>query len=364
MVRVGTRRWLTEGNAHWAFWNSTWWGLECLAGGMPNPRKRATLPATFLAELEQFRSQDVERAHMHADHHRAPKRPACGKTFLGEGRADAPARALERLQSCTQPCTGTAGEVRAIPETRGVRLVPHDGTALGGEIAGDSAREIAEARDSRGAPGAGDASAEEAAAVEGVAGLEAVDVWRPGIPASAFYGGGGPRAAAEAARRRAAALRVPRAPVSREFFAQRDAFAFADAAAARRGRGGEELFVFARETDGAGRRRFFVTTHGELFRQLKRTTAERGRHLYELIREGRPCCLYFDVEFARALNPGLDGAAGVAALLAELPAALARAYPALAFRVAPRDIVDLDSSTVPPASTAPRCTRRAAPAVP
>lgn len=31
------------------------------------------------------------------------------------------------------------------------------------------------------------------------------------------------------------------------------------------------------------------------------------RHVYEIIREGSPCRMYFDLEFARAHNPGLDG---------------------------------------------------------
>ena len=30
-------------------------------------------------------------------------------------------------------------------------------------------------------------------------------------------------------------------------------------------------------------------------------------HVYEIIREGSPCRMYFDLEFARAHNPGLDG---------------------------------------------------------
>ena len=30
-------------------------------------------------------------------------------------------------------------------------------------------------------------------------------------------------------------------------------------------------------------------------------------HVYEIIREGSPCRMYFDLEFARAYNPGLDG---------------------------------------------------------
>ena len=31
------------------------------------------------------------------------------------------------------------------------------------------------------------------------------------------------------------------------------------------------------------------------------------RHVYEIIREDYPCRLYFDVEFSRLANKGLDG---------------------------------------------------------
>jgi hypothetical protein len=42
---------------------------------------------------------------------------------------------------------------------------------------------------------------------------------------------------------------------------------------------------------------------------------DRQRHIYELIREGYPCHLYFDLEFNKELNPGMDGAAAVLLLL-------------------------------------------------
>ncbi|CAN0373781.1 unnamed protein product, partial [Hapterophycus canaliculatus] len=31
------------------------------------------------------------------------------------------------------------------------------------------------------------------------------------------------------------------------------------------------------------------------------------RHVYEIIRDGCPCRMYFDLEFARESNPSLDG---------------------------------------------------------
>lgn len=39
------------------------------------------------------------------------------------------------------------------------------------------------------------------------------------------------------------------------------------------------------------------------------------RHCYELLREGQQCNLYFDLEYAKALNPGFDGDSAVLTLL-------------------------------------------------
>lgn len=36
-------------------------------------------------------------------------------------------------------------------------------------------------------------------------------------------------------------------------------------------------------------------------------TSPALRHVYEIIREGAPCRMYFDLEFARGCNEGLDG---------------------------------------------------------
>jgi len=47
-------------------------------------------------------------------------------------------------------------------------------------------------------------------------------------------------------------------------------------------------------------------------RKARRRLSDMGddvRHYYELIPQGHPCRLYFDLEFQRALNPGIDDAA-------------------------------------------------------
>jgi hypothetical protein len=110
--------------------------------------------------------------------------------------------------------------------------------------------------------------------------------------------------------------------------------------------------VFAEETSADGRRKFIITTPSKMwavYQQLK----DSERHYYEIIREGRPCHLYFggcvlhcylnertcifsllascqtvclhplepfiillsDLEYDPRLNPGLDGNSMVEALI-------------------------------------------------
>jgi hypothetical protein len=68
-----------------------------------------------------------------------------------------------------------------------------------------------------------------------------------------------------------------------------------------------------------------------------------GRHVYEVLREGRPCHLYFDLEFVPAANPNLDGDALVDALVA-LVGADARARWGCALDPAAH-VLEADSST-------------------
>jgi hypothetical protein len=68
-----------------------------------------------------------------------------------------------------------------------------------------------------------------------------------------------------------------------------------------------------------------------------------ARHLYEVLREGRPVHAYFDLEFCRPANPSADGDAMVDAVVA---AFLAEAAPlAGAAAVAGAEVFEADSST-------------------
>lgn len=68
----------------------------------------------------------------------------------------------------------------------------------------------------------------------------------------------------------------------------------------------------------------------------------RARHLYEIIREAHPSHLYFDLEFRRAHNPGLNGNRIVEYLVARTAGALAAI---LGLRLSQHHVIDLDSSS-------------------
>ncbi|KAI9123292.1 hypothetical protein K1719_006181 [Acacia pycnantha] len=66
------------------------------------------------------------------------------------------------------------------------------------------------------------------------------------------------------------------------------------------------------------------------------------RHHYEVIKEGLPCHLYFDLEFNKRVNPGKDGYEMVDLLISVILEALNEKYFICGD---PEWIVELDSST-------------------
>ncbi|KAH7697998.1 hypothetical protein AAVH_34914, partial [Aphelenchoides avenae] len=64
------------------------------------------------------------------------------------------------------------------------------------------------------------------------------------------------------------------------------------------------IFSFESPKYNAGCRKF-IAAELDRFWQWYRD-ARVPRHFYEIIEEGRPCRPYFDLEFAKDLNPGLD----------------------------------------------------------
>ncbi|KAG7392264.1 hypothetical protein PHYPSEUDO_001368 [Phytophthora pseudosyringae] len=145
------------------------------------------------------------------------------------------------------------------------------------------------------------------------------------------------------------------APILSSFPRQQDAFEFADQVAALRRRvkairGASPSIgadsdriprVFSFESAGDGKRRFLVASFAEFWKNYTKTHADH-RHVYEIIREGVPCRLYFDLEFKRGINPHVDGNSLVARLVSLLQLQLYRKY---GIRVHHRDIYQLDSST-------------------
>jgi len=66
--------------------------------------------------------------------------------------------------------------------------------------------------------------------------------------------------------------------------------------------------VWSLECSATGRRRFAAATVAGAWRWLL-AQRRRERHLYEIIRAGRPSRLYFDLEYDIASNEGADGRA-------------------------------------------------------
>ena len=64
--------------------------------------------------------------------------------------------------------------------------------------------------------------------------------------------------------------------------------------------------IFALETSTTGRRKYIVGTLGRFLQYYWRDSLPNSRHFYELIPEGIPCRLYFDLEFSKEANPHIS----------------------------------------------------------
>ncbi|KAL2613796.1 hypothetical protein R1flu_025488 [Riccia fluitans] len=99
--------------------------------------------------------------------------------------------------------------------------------------------------------------------------------------------------------------------------------------------------VFQYQDHMNGQRRFLATTYTE-FWQRYRTMLPEHRHHYEIIQEGKPCHLYFDLEFNRKANPESDGEAKVDILLSLVQTIFLEIY---ALEYDHSWAIELDSST-------------------
>ena len=92
------------------------------------------------------------------------------------------------------------------------------------------------------------------------------------------------------------------------FSRQREAFAFFDALP---GQDRRNIKLFQCELPHTGKREFVVCSarkYYEIYHAIGAVDKAK-RHHYEIIRDGFPCRAYFDLEFAKAANPHVDGEA-------------------------------------------------------
>ncbi|KAK9825930.1 hypothetical protein WJX81_007732 [Elliptochloris bilobata] len=116
-----------------------------------------------------------------------------------------------------------------------------------------------------------------------------------------------------------------------------------DAAAAGGVRVDEVVRAFCEEVrgnNGAFYRRFVAASYGALWAAYS-DLRPMCRHFYEVIREARPCHLYFDLEYVPAVNPGVQGDTLVDALLRLVAAELQSEW---GLRLEPDWVWELDSS--------------------
>ena len=139
------------------------------------------------------------------------------------------------------------------------------------------------------------------------------------INPSRFYGGTG----------------SPARGVLKAFHRQDDAFEFCD------NNKDIDLKVFCFESEAMMGRRRFVAAEVSEFVQRYSAIAPLERHVYEIIREGYPCRIYLDLEFAKDFNLDANGEAMVQKVVQMLCWKL---YEMFGIVVGPEDIIDLDSS--------------------
>ena len=325
-----------------------------MKGAVPEMTKRkpGVLPPEFIANVERLRecqTAAAKRASKETSKKQCLKEPK-QQSSVGNKKARLPFKptvavrniagidGTGRIKQGTVACSTCARDMEA-KESKAVPAAAHAAAATNGNVS------CAEVQGEQGV-GALAAANTEGAASRAVAIVKKIK----SIPTANFYGGGKARSLCDvmcdargqklALRLRAAVLRYRRTNVFREFRQQKEAFSFADSLMART----EDARVFARELDKKGTRRFFVTTYEECWRRLMRTN-HNCRHFYEVVREGSPCYLYFDIEYSKTLNPSTDGQHAMRAFLDFLPRGLRKLYPAHDILIRPGDVIDLDSST-------------------
>ncbi|XP_050140860.1 uncharacterized protein LOC126616732 isoform X11 [Malus sylvestris] len=105
-------------------------------------------------------------------------------------------------------------------------------------------------------------------------------------------------------------------------------------------KGHENVHVFSYQDHYSGQRRFLVSTYNDFWRRYKNMNP-KFRHHYEVIQEGLPCHLYFDLEFSRRDNADRNGDEMVDLLISAIFEALLEKYSIIGNK---EWILELDSS--------------------
>ncbi|XP_040367333.1 DNA-directed primase/polymerase protein isoform X6 [Rosa chinensis] len=103
----------------------------------------------------------------------------------------------------------------------------------------------------------------------------------------------------------------------------------------------ENVHVFSYQDHFSGQRRFLVSSYNEFWRRYK-IMESKFRHHYEVIQEGLPCHLYFDLEFNKKDNGNRNGDEMVDLLISVVFEALLEKY---SIQGNMEWILELDSST-------------------
>ncbi|VVA11184.1 PREDICTED: DNA-directed primase/polymerase [Prunus dulcis] len=106
-------------------------------------------------------------------------------------------------------------------------------------------------------------------------------------------------------------------------------------------KGNGNVHVFSYQDHYSGQRRFLVSTYDNFWRRYNNMNP-KFRHHYEVIQEGLPCHLYFDLEFNKRDNAGRNGDEMVDVLISVIFEALLEKY---SIQGNQEWILELDSST-------------------
>uniref|UniRef100_A0A175YGW7 DNA-directed primase/polymerase protein n=1 Tax=Daucus carota subsp. sativus TaxID=79200 RepID=A0A175YGW7_DAUCS len=101
------------------------------------------------------------------------------------------------------------------------------------------------------------------------------------------------------------------------------------------------VFIFSYQDHVNGQRRFVVSSYKEFWRRYKNMNP-KYRHHYEVIQEGLPCHLYFDLEFNKIENSNSNGEEMVDILLSLVFDSINEKY---SIEGDKECVVELDSST-------------------